>query len=81
MRITDVVWEIIDNGLYLLHLIAVLFIGVSAVACPIWLGMIHGELVAIREQIKAVELKPDDGPAPVLPRVLPRVRRIGEEAE
>jgi hypothetical protein len=59
----------------------VLFIGVSAVACPIWLGMIHGELVAIREQIKAVELKPDDGPGPVLPRVFPRVRRIGEEGQ
>jgi hypothetical protein len=81
MKITDVVWEIIDNGLYVLHLVAVLFIGVSAVACPIWLGMIHSELVAIREQIKAVELKPDDGPGPALPRVLPRLRRIGEEAE
>ena len=61
MKVTDVVWEIIDNGLYVLHLVAVLFISVSAVACPIWLGMIHSELV--------------------LPRVLPRVRRIGEEAE
>ena len=81
MKVTDVVWEIIDNGLYVLHLVAVLFIGVSAVACPIWLGMIHAELVAIREQIKAVEIKPDDGPGPVLPRVLPRLRRIGEEAQ
>jgi hypothetical protein len=81
MKVTDVVWEIIDNGLYVLHLVAVLFIGVSAVACPIWLGMIHRELVAIRQEIKPVEIKPDDGPGPVLPRVLPRVRRIGEEAE
>jgi len=81
MRITDVVWEIIDNGLYVLHLIAVLFIGVSAVACPIWLGMIHAELVAIRDEIRAIEIKPEDGPGPVLPRVLPRLRRIGEEAE
>jgi hypothetical protein len=81
MRITDVVWEIIDNGLYVLHLVAVLFIGVSAVACPIWLGMIHADLVAIRDEIRAIEIKPDDGPGPVLPRVLPRVRRIGEEAQ
>ena len=81
MRITDVVWEIIDNGLYVLHLVAVLFIGVSAVACPIWLGMIHAELVAIRDEIRTIEIKPDDGPGPVLPRVLPRVRRIGEEAK
>jgi hypothetical protein len=81
MKITDVVWEIIDNGLYVLHLVAVLFIGLSAVACPIWLGMIHAELVAIREQMKADECKPEEGPGPVLPRVLPRVRRIGEEAE
>jgi len=81
MRITDVVWEIIDNGLYVLHLVAVLFIGVSAVACPIWLGMIHADLVAIRDEIRAIEIKPDQGPGPVLPRVLPRVRRIGEEAQ
>jgi len=81
MRITDVVWEIIDNGLYVMHLVAVLFIGVSAVACPIWLGMIHADLVAIRDEIRAIEIKPDQGPGPVLPRVLPRVRRIGEEAQ
>jgi hypothetical protein len=81
MRITDVIWEIIDNGLYVLHLVAALFIGVSAVACPIWLGMIHAELVAIREQIKPCECRHDDGPGPVLPRVLPRLRRIGEEAD
>jgi hypothetical protein len=81
MKVTDVVWEVIDNGLYVMHLIAVLFIGVSAVACPIWLGMIHRELVAIRDEIRAIEIKPDDGPGPVLPRVLPRLRRLGEEAE
>jgi hypothetical protein len=80
MRIVDVVWEIIDNGLYVLHLVAVLFIGLSAVACPIWLGMIHAELVAIRQQNKPCECKRDEGPGPVLPRVLPRLRRIGEEA-
>jgi hypothetical protein len=43
--------------------------------------MIHAELVAIREQMKADECKPEEGPGPVLPRVLPRLRRIGEEAD
>ena len=80
MRMSDVVWEIIDNSLYVLHLFAMLFIGLSALACPIWLGMIHSELVAIRQQNKPCECKHDDGPGPVLPRVLPRLRRIGEEA-
>lgn len=81
MKVTDIVWELIDNGLYLLHLIAVIMIGVSAVACPIWLGMIHVELKGIREQIKPCECRRDNGPGPVLPRVLPRLRRIGEEAD
>jgi hypothetical protein len=43
--------------------------------------MIHAELVAIREQVKPCKCRHDDGPGPVLPRVLPRVRRIGEEAD
>ena len=81
MRIADVLWEIIDNGLYVMHVVAVLFIGVSAIACPIWLGMIHAELKGIREQLKPCECKPHDRPGPPLPRVLPRLRRIGEEAD
>jgi hypothetical protein len=81
MKFSDLLWEFIDNGLYVLHLVAALFIAVSAVACPIWLGMIHRELVTIRDEIRAIEIKPEDGPGPVLPRVLPRLRRIGEEAE
>ena len=81
MKVNDFLWEIIDNGLYLLHLLAAIFIGVSAVACPIWLGMIHAEIKGIREHLKPCECKPDDGPGPVLPRVLPRVRRLGEEAD
>lgn len=81
MRIADVLWEIIDNGLYVMHVVAVLFIGVSAIACPIWLGMIHAELRAIREQLKPCECKSHDRLGPPLPRVLPHLRRIGEEAE
>lgn len=80
MKFTDLLWEIIDNGLYVLHVIAVFIVGLAAIACPIWLSMIHSELVAIRQEIKPCECRRDDGPGPVLPRVLPRVRRIGEEA-
>jgi hypothetical protein len=81
MKFADVVWEIIDNGLYVLHLVAVLFIGVSAVACPLWLGMIYGELKGIRQELTRCECKPADDPGPVLPRVLPRLRRLGEEVD
>lgn len=81
MRFSDVLWEIVDNGLYLLHVIAVLVFLLSAVACPMWLGMIHRELVALREQVKPCQCCRADDKPPVLPRVLPRVRRIGEEVE
>jgi len=81
MRFSDMLWEIVDNGLYLLHIITVLVVTLAAVACPVWLAMIHEEVVAIREQVKPCECKRDDAPGPVLPRVLPRLRRIGEEAE
>jgi hypothetical protein len=78
MKISDLIWETIDNGLFLLHILAVFVFLLAAVACPIWLNMIHAELVAIREQVKPCECNRDDGPGPVLPRVLPRLRRIGE---
>lgn len=81
MKFSDLLLEAVDNGLYLLHLIAILVVTLAAVACPVWLAMIHEELVAIREQVKPCKCRRDDGPGPVLPRVLPRVRRIGEEAD
>jgi len=55
----------------------------SAIACPVLLWLL---LVEARET-RREEPRPchchcqhDDGPGPVLPRVLPRLRRIGEEA-
>jgi hypothetical protein len=81
MKFSDLLWEIVDNGLYVLHLIAILMVMLAAVACPIWLAMIHEEVVALREQVKPCECRREDGPGPVLPRVLPRVRRIGEGVE
>jgi hypothetical protein len=82
MRISDIAWEIMDCSLYVLHMFAVLCLGVSAVACPVLLYVILSEVWELRKDIPpACECWNDDGPGPVLPRVLPRLRRIGEEAE
>jgi hypothetical protein len=81
MKLSDFVWEIVDNGLYVLNLAAVGLVALSAIACPMWLAMIHQELVEIRENVRPCECRHEDVPGPVLPRVLPRLRRIGEEAE
>ena len=82
MKLSDFAWEVMDNALYILRLFAVLCLGVSAVACPV---LLYSILFQIREIGKAIptacECQHDDGPGPVLPRVLPRLRRIGEEAE
>ena len=77
----DYVWGFIDNALYLLHLSAVLLVGLAAIACPVYLQRIHAELVTIRDQPAGCNCRrcDDDGPGPILPRVLPRLRRIGEE--
>lgn len=77
-------WFLIDTGWFLVTLTVTILAGVAIVATPIWLQLIHGELVAIRGgQLPCQCRRCDcdgDGPGPVLPRVLPRLRRIGEEA-
>jgi hypothetical protein len=83
MKISDIVWEVMDNALYIMHLFAVVCVGASAVACPVLLYVILSE---IRELRKEAPPECQCGhechvPGPVLPRVLPRLRRIGEEAE
>jgi hypothetical protein len=81
MRFGDFLWELMDNALYAMHLAAVLCLGTSAVACPVLLYSLLIEIRELRTQIpKSCECR-HDGPGPVLPRVLPRVRRIGEEAD
>jgi hypothetical protein len=81
MRFADFLWELMDNTLYAMHLAAVLCLGTSAVACPVLLYSLLIEIRELRTQIpKSCECR-HDGPGPVLPRVLPRVRRIGEEAD
>jgi len=81
MRFADFLWELMDNALYVMHLAAVLCLGASAVACPVLLYSLLVEIRELRTQIpKSCECR-HDGPGPILPRVLPRVRRIGEEAD
>ena len=81
MRFADFLWELMDSALYAMHLFAVLALGTSAVACPVLLYSLLIEIRELRTQIpKSCECR-HDGPGPVLPRVLPRVRRIGEEAD
>ena len=81
MKISDIVWEVMDNALYIMHLFAVLCVGVSAVACPVLLYSLRVEIRELRKEIpESCECR-SDGPGPVLPRVLPRLRRIGEEAD
>lgn len=76
MTILDHVWQIIDNALMLCCCIAIVVVSASALTCPIYLHLIYAELVQIREQ--AASCKCSDGPGPVLPRVLPRLRNLGE---
>lgn len=76
-------WLVVDCGWFLLTAAATLLVCVSMIASPIWLGMIHHELTIIRDcaqkDVTVIDVHPD-GPGPILPRVLPRLRRIGEEA-
>ena len=82
----DALWELIDTGLYAAHLALVVLLTASAIACPALLWLLLVEAREIREAIPPGcecrhHLRDEDGPGPVLPRVLPRVRRIGEGAE
>ena len=81
MKLSDFVWEFMDNALYLMHLFAVLCLCASAVACPVLLYALLFEIREMRKEMPGPCECRHDGPGPVLPRVLPRLRRIGEEAE
>jgi hypothetical protein len=78
MTLLDHVWEVVDNALMLCCCIAVLVVAASAIACPVYLHLIHAELVQIREQSASCKCSDDRSPGPVLPRVLPRLRNLGE---
>jgi hypothetical protein len=82
----DWLWELIDTGLYAAHLALVVLLTASAIACPLLLWLLLSEAREIRAAIPPAcecrhHVREDDGPGPVLPRVLPRVRRIGEASE
>jgi len=81
MKVSDFVWEMMDNALYIMHLFAVLCVGASAVACPVLLYSLLVEIRELRKEIPESCQCRSDSPGPVLPRVLPRLRRIGEEAD
>jgi hypothetical protein len=84
MTWTDWVWELIDTGLYLAHIALVVLLTASAISCPALLWRISESVrfLSLREVPPPCEChcRHDAGPGPVLPRVLPRLRRIGEEA-
>lgn len=74
-------WFLVDTGWFLVTLSATVLACVALIATPIWLGLIHAEIVALRGEVTPCRCDCHaDGPGPVLPRVLPRLRRIGEEA-
>jgi hypothetical protein len=81
--IRAICWFLIDWGVTLVTLSVSVLACVAIVATPIWLGLIHRELTAMRAERAVCACRcdcDDDGPGPILPRVLPRLRRIGEEA-
>jgi hypothetical protein len=75
-------WFLIDTGWFLLTAAATVLVCVAMASTPIWLGLIHAELVALRGEVTPCrcDCRDADGPGPILPRVLPRLRRLGEEA-
>ena len=79
----DWLWELIDTGLYLAHIALVVLLTASAIACPalLWLLLVEARETRREEPRPCHCCHHDAGPGPVLPRVLPRLRRIGEASE
>lgn len=76
-------WFLLDTGWFLVTAGTTVVAAASLIATPIWLGLIHQELVAIRGGLLPCQCRrcdDADGPGPVLPRVLPRLRNLREEA-
>jgi hypothetical protein len=76
-------WFLIDFGWFLATAAISALAAAALIATPIWLGMIHAELKGLRAELPAgachCRHRDEDGRGPILPRVLPRVRRLGEE--
>jgi hypothetical protein len=77
-------WFLADMGWFLATATLSLLVACAVVATPIWLGLIYAEVQAIRAEHAVCDCHcgrrcDDDGPGPVLPRVLPRLRNLREE--
>jgi hypothetical protein len=79
MSWADWLWELIDNGVYALTVLACFVLMFSAGACPAVLLAIRQEVRELRQAVEAI--RPCDCKCrhPLLP--LPTPRRIGEEAD
>ena len=83
MKISDFVWEVIDNALFIGHIATLVVVTAFCGAVSVMLWFLLDEVRGIRAEMPAAcECHHrDDGPGPALPRVLPRIRRIGEEPQ
>ena len=86
MTWTDWLWEVIDTSLYVGHVVLLLLATFAAVVIPCLLWLLLSEARETRREEPRpcqceCHCRHDDGPGPVLPRVLPRLRRIGEASE
>lgn len=78
----DLLWEFIDNALFLAHCVLVVALLAFCVATPGLLWLTLEEVRAIRDELPLgcdCRRCDDDGPGPILPRVLPRLRNLREE--
>ena len=74
----DRIWNLIDDCLFYILAVVVLIAAAAITACPALLWRIDGRLAtAGRCECRH---RDEAGPGPVLPRVLPRVRNLREEA-
>lgn len=82
MTWTDWLWEAIDNGLFIAHCVLVVALLAFCVVTPGLFWLTLEEVRGIREELPSgchCGHRDDDGPGPVLPRVLPRLRNLREE--
>jgi len=83
VKLGDFVWELIDNALFIAHITTIVVVVAFCGAVSAMLWFLLDEVRGIRAEMPAsCECRHiDQGPGPILPRVLPRVRRIGEEPQ
>lgn len=75
MSWADWLWELLDNGVYAVTVVACVIMAVSAGATPAILLAIRQEVRELRTAVDAIK------PCQCRPHLLPLPRRIGEEAD